>query len=216
MKNIIIGALLASSVISGGLTQEPSVIATSIKIDNDKIALERAKTELLRMEVVNVNFDNLTELSYINEKELKDVLKIVKGGEGLASYASYFVEAERKYKVNAIFLTALAAQESGWGKYPAGNGTNITGYAVYNSYSEGTTFKDGVRENILETARLLSEDYLSKDGINFNGTSIEAVNKKYCLKQDMKTIDYNWSKKIRSIGNDIKDTYHETQKVFPF
>ena len=48
----------------------------------------------------------------MSEKELCAALKY-----DLVPYAGYFIEAEQKHGVNAAFLAAIAAQESGWGRY---------------------------------------------------------------------------------------------------
>lgn len=179
---------------------------------------EEAKLELARRESVTFNAYDITHKSYITEQELKQVLYNVNGGEGLASYAPYFIEAEELYDINAFFITAIAAQESGWGQKAAGNGTNLTGYAVYTSKHTGKTFKGGIRENILATAKLIAEEYINPEGRyytkwdGYTGRSIFEINQKYCLLQDQKTVDNRWSQAINKIGNNFNKTYHEIVK----
>ena len=176
---------------------------------------EELRLELERQASVGFNDMDVTRLSNMKAYELENVLYNVTNGSGLAPYASYFIEAEEMYNINAFFICAIAAQESGWGKYAAGNGTNLTGYAVYNSYSDGKTF-NGIRENILATAKLISEKYVNPNGpyhtewTGYNyGKSIYEINVKYCLLQDMKTTDFNWSANVGKIANMLADTYHE-------
>lgn len=177
---------------------------------------EELRLELERQASVGFNDMDVTRLSNMKAYELENVLYSVTSWSGLAPYASYFIEAEEMYNVNALFICAIAAQESGWGKYPAGDGTNLTGYAVYTSTSNGTTFEGGIRHNILETARLIAEDYVSPTGEyrtvweGYNeGKSIYEINSKYCLKQDRKTTDMNWSSSIGKIAEDLSSQYHE-------
>lgn len=179
---------------------------------------EEAKLELARRESVTFNAYDVTQKSYVTEQELKKVLYNTNGGDGLAPYAAYFVEAEELYGLNAFFITAIAAQESGWGKKAAGNGTNLTGYAVYTRHHTGTTFKGGVRENILATAKLIANEYVNPEGRyytkwdNYTGRSVFEINQKYCLLQDQKTVDNKWSQALNKIGNNLNKTYHETVK----
>lgn len=177
---------------------------------------EELRLELERQASVGFNDMDVTRLSNMKAYELENVLYSITSWSGLAPYASYFIEAENTYGINALFICAIAAQESGWGKYPAGDGTNLTGYAVYNSTSSGTTFEGGIRHNILETTRLIAEDYVSPTGKyrtvwdNYNnGKSIYEINVRYCLYQDMKTTDFRWSTNIGKIANSLSSQYHE-------
>lgn len=191
------------------------------KAEAERIAEEARKAEEERLELErqsSVGFDDMdvTRLSNMFPYELENVLYNTTGGEGLAPYASYFIEAEEIYGINAFFICAIAAQESGWGRNAAGNGTNLTGYAVYNSYSEGASFEGGIRHNILETARLLAEDYVDPngpyhsewEGYNY-GKSIYEINVRYCLLDDMETTDYDWSANIGKIASNLASKYHE-------
>lgn len=177
---------------------------------------EEERLELERQSSVEFNDMDVTRLSNMLPYELENVLYNTNGGEGLAPYASYFIEAEEMYGINALFICAIAAQESGWGKNAAGNGTNLTGYAVYNSYSEGASFEGGIRHNILETARLLAEDYVDPNGLyhseweGYNyGKSIYEINVRYCLLDDMETTDHDWSANIGKIASNLASKYHE-------
>lgn len=171
--------------------------------------------ELERIANVKFNPYDITQVSNITAEELKVVLNNTTSGSGLFPYASYFVEAEKEHGINALFLCALAAQESGWGRYKAGNGTNITGYAVYTSNHTGTTFSS-VRKNVLDTAELISKHYTSQngkyrtvlDGYN-NGKSIYEVNQKYCFLQDRVTVDNSWAQKISKIAFDLEKIYKD-------
>src|SRR3712207_8956731 len=82
--------------------------------------------------------------------------------EGL-EYA--FLEAEHKYKVNALFLVGLVATESNWGGSSRANrSNNLTGYSVYSASSRGASF-NSKGDCILRTASLLDTEYLSPSGL---------------------------------------------------
>jgi beta-N-acetylglucosaminidase len=186
--------------------------------EEEERKIQELKLELARRESVTFDPYDVKKLSYVTTEELKEVLRNTNGGDGLLPYASYFVEAEKTYGINAFFITAIAAQESGWGQKAAGNGTNLTGYAVYTRHHSGKTFKGGVRENILATTELIAENYVNPEGRyhtkwdNYTGRSIFEINQKYCLLQDQKTVDNRWSQALNKIGTGFKNTYHNIVK----
>lgn len=187
--------------------------------EEEQRKLEEQRIELARKDNVQFNTMDVTQKSGLTASELESILYNVTNGSGLAPYASYFIEAEEMYSINALFLCGLAAEESGWGRYAGGNGTNITGYAVYTSSHSGKTFEGGIRDNILSTAELLATHYTSPngkyktvwDGYN-DGKSIYEVNQRYCFMQDQKTVDNNWARKISSIAKNLEKTYHSVVK----
>lgn len=88
----------------------------------------------------------------------------------LVALANDFAAAEKEFGVNAIFLAALAAQESGWGKHcflP----NNIFGWS-------GKSF-DSKSKCIEFVASRLAEKYLSEEGSCFNGKNLYGVNVAY-------------------------------------
>lgn len=162
----------------------------------------------------NISFNpyDLTQVSGITGNEMYNVLLGFSGGS-LAQFAWVFVDCENTYDINAFFLAALVAQESGWGKSSrAVNQNNLTGYAVYNSYATGSTFNTK-EDSIYATARLLRENYLNSNGKYYSGVSIWNVNTRYCLTEDGSSADYHWSNNISSIANSFKDYYHSNVKT---
>ena len=136
---------------------------------------------------------NVSKVSGANVATMKKVLK----GNAMETYASAFVKAEKTYGVNAIFLASIVAQESGWGTSPAArNNNNMSGTYIngkLHSFSSKT-------ESILFTAKNLSENYLKTDGQFYSGKSVQAVNTRYCLKEDGQTPMYSWSTNVTSIS----------------
>ena len=85
----------------------------------------------------------------------------------LRSLAPEFISAEEKYSVNAVFLAAVAALESGWGKF-CFRPNNIFGWS-------GKNF-DSKEECIDFVASKIAEHYLSEDGKYYNGKTVAGVN----------------------------------------
>lgn len=143
---------------------------------------------------ISFNQCNLKSNSGVDAKRLNKVLE----DTGLAGLGSTYVDAEKTYGINAIFLTALTAQESGWGNSNrARTQNNLSGYAVYSDDSDGKTFSSK-SDSIYATAKLLSNDYLNSKGKYYKGVDIFSVNTTYC------PVDgYDWSNKITSIANNL-------------
>lgn len=113
----------------------------------------------------------------------------------LRGYAKYFVAAEEKYGVNAIFLASIAALESGWGRSAlAINKNNLFGYK--NTNGKGYRAFSSVEECIYHVAKYLKSSYLTVGGKYYNGTSVAAVNIRYCSQS-------HWTSKINTIANGI-------------
>lgn len=101
----------------------------------------------------------------------------------LKGMAEYYLAAEEKYNVNAVFLASVSALESGWGRY-CFRKNNIFGYGrkSFESYGDCIDF----------VASKLDKNYLSEDGRYYNGTTIDAVNCCYNGREQ-------WSKSVKSI-----------------
>ncbi len=85
----------------------------------------------------------------------------------LVQYAEEFAAAEEKYGVNALFLCAVAALESGWGRY-CFRPNNIFGWS-------GKSF-ESKEECIDFVASKIAEHYLSEDGKYYHGKTVSGVN----------------------------------------
>lgn len=184
--------------------QENQEIIDSLKteLENRLKELEEARQRIAKINSkVSFNHLNALEVSGATDVHMRRALK----GTALESVANSFVRAEEKFGINAFLIAAIAAQESGWGtsarsKYQ----NNLTGYAVYSSDAKGSTFSSW-DESIMSTAELLKKEYLTPGGHSFNGYRVEDINKRYCLKEDGVTVDYDWCRNIISIAYDLKN-----------
>ena len=151
----------------------------AVKDVKSKIQTAKNNIQLLKEEPWDIVFDpqDVTKLSNISTKEMKCAL----GGTELEKLAPIFVECEQEYGVNAIFLASIAALESNWGtSRRAVEDNNYTGFGVYSETAEGINAKTP-SENIIMTAKKLSDDYLSEGGMYNHGVSVFGVNTKYCV-----------------------------------
>lgn len=132
-----------------------------------------------------VNEFNLLTKSNATAYELNTVLE----GTALEGLGDDFIKAEERYHVNAIFLTALAIHESGWGNSSniARYKDNIFGYNAQdtNPTAKATTF-NSKEESIRFVAGRLSMSYLDEAGRYFKGYTLKAVNHYYSTPEDWK------------------------------
>lgn len=88
-----------------------------------------------------------------------------------------FLSAESTYGVDASFLAAVAALESGWGKSElAREKNNLFGWRG----ADGYMAFDSPEDCIDHVAEYLAEEYLDPDGLYYNGLSVEDVAENYC------------------------------------
>lgn len=172
------------------------------ELENRLEELEDARRRIAKINArVSFNHLNTLDVSGATEVHMKRALK----GTGLEDVADAFVAVEEEFGVNAFFIAAIAAWESGWGTSErAVYQNNLTGHAVYNSRTKGSYF-DSRHQSIIDTGELLKIDYLTPGGVSFNGYSVEDVNKRYCFEEDGETVDYDWCRGIISIAYDLVD-----------
>ena len=143
----------------------------------------------------SISYD-IYDMTVVSNMSANAVSKILEGTK-FQYLASWLVQCEEKYNVNLLYVISIAAIESGWGtSNRARTQNNLTGIAVYNDYSSGTSFSSW-EACIEETFRLLSEDYLNPEGRYYSGKSIWNVNTKYCTTP-------SWADKIISIMSNFR------------
>lgn len=154
-----------------------------------KLKEEELEKQKLKKKEVIYNPYNLSEPSNITKD---DAYKILEGTK-FQTLSSAYVYMEQLYGVNAIYLMSLSAEESGWGRSQlAITHNNIGGIKGSNGYRYFDSWGDCLNYK----AKLLKDQYLSKNGSYFNGYSIWDVNEKYC---EQKT----WSENINAIANGL-------------
>lgn len=136
------------------------------------------------------NPNNLRELSNLSEAQIYQMLE----GSALQSLSRAYYYAEKEYNVNAIFLMALNSEESGHGRsYLAMSHNNLGG--VKGMDGNWAYFSDW-GESLSYIANLIDTMYLTEGAAYHNGTSIWAVNVRYCEED-------TWAGNINEIVNDL-------------
>lgn len=145
-----------------------------------------------------VVFDSkdVTKPSHLTAEEMEMILK----DTDLQPFAGVYIEAESKYGVNAVFLCAVSALESDWGRSRrAKEDNNLTGFGVYGKDAVGINADSG-KENLLMTASHLREYYLNPGGTYYEGLSAADINVHYCAGN-------TWAGKVTDIGNRLLEMY---------
>jgi beta-N-acetylglucosaminidase len=167
---------------------------------------EYSKEELLKK--LDFNMD-LNEPSNFSLEQFKKVLSNDSNDKNniFEDNAEYFYYAEKQYKINGIFLAAVAIHESGWGTSTiAKNKYNLFGYgAVDNNPYGGAYSFESYNEGIDMLARVFVKYYLNPDGTEiydgniangkfYSGNTISSVNKKYASDSNWANSVYKWMK----------------------
>lgn len=128
----------------------------------------------------------------LSEEALQNALK-----GRLKELAGVFLEAEEKTGVNALFLAAVAALESGWGESKAAREkNNLFGWTGQNGYQQFESRKDC----ILTVAQRLRDLYLTPGGRYFHGYTVEAVNRCYNGRPEWETAIVGIMENIHGVG----------------
>ena len=178
-----ISSLMDTVSIKHSITNSKKCIKSDIDKNRSKIKIihkkinsqKKLQQSTAKYVVVSINTKNIFEPSNVTTGTLKKALE----GTNLEELAPAFVKAEKKYGINAIAMTSIAALESGWGKSKrAVNDNNLTGLGVYSNSAKGIN-ANTKEKNILMTAERLSTHYSKAGQMYYNGTGFDGVNRKY-------------------------------------
>lgn len=138
---------------------------------------------------------NLTQHSYLTAEQIDQML----AGTGLEGLGWAYVEAEKRYNVNALYLVAHSALESGWGDSAIANlKNNLFGFQAYDaSPTESARAFNSKADCILIVANYIANEYLTQTGQHYNGSTLSGMGIKYAS-------DDNWAIKIASIMNRLQ------------
>lgn len=152
-----------------------SSVLNEIQKFKDKIQENQEEIEQCKIERI-FNPNDVTIPSNLTIDEIHKMLE----GTNLDQLSETFLECEKEYEINAVFLMSIAAHESYWGNSRrAREDHNYTGYGVFSDYAEGINADKG-EDNIRHTAMKLRENYLNEDGKYYNGVRVCDVHKLYC------------------------------------
>ena len=196
-SNIIDDSNLSSKVINKSVDN----VVKNASIENKK----KERVEIEKVEVTYTRND-MTIPSNITKEELESVFEKYKGASTMKHLASTFIDAEKEYGVNAFAMAGIVALESGFAtSRRAVEDNNLTGYEVYADDSEGRLFSSQY-ESIMQTAKHLGENYLTKGGEYYKGVSVDAVQVSYCPDEGK---GKNWDGKVDLLASGFLKTYKE-------
>lgn len=173
--------------------QEEKRIQTIKAAEIRKAIQEKNKKngEFLRIvRTTDVTRLDLRKPSGLSDVQAEQLLK----GTGLEGLGKAFVTAEQKYKVNAYYLIAHAAWESGWGKSRISREkNNLFGYMAYDRspYESAHGFKTKA-DSIDRVASFVSKQYLNEEGRYYHGSDLRGMNVRYAT-------DKNWKNGIAKV-----------------
>lgn len=155
--------------------------------------------------VEHFQFMDLRSKTAYSAEELNKVLARF-GGENSLLYGKghVFKQAEKEFKINALYLMAHAALESGWGKSViARDKYNFFGIAAYdNSPYQSAYSYNGVDKGIMDGGKWIAGRYIHGSGFPFDGPYLgnksEGMNKYYAT-------DPRWGSSIARIMKTADD-----------
>ena len=157
---------------------------------------QELEEELRRQTQPHFNPYNVSELSNLSKEQISIMLE----GTALHTLVNAFYWYEQEYQINAVFLMALTAEESGWGRSSlAINNNNLSGHKNKNG---GWAYYNNWGECLEESFRLLSQEYVNPNGAFYTGPSMYDINLVYCPNPSNPN---SWANNISRIGFELMD-----------
>lgn len=159
-----------------------------IQIRDMMIEVEKIRVELVEYRRLKLDAEDVTVVSNANATELDKVLS----GTGLEGLGCAYVQAEKEYGINAIYLMSITALESGWATNRLSiDKNNIASINANDSNPYGDAYYFETKGDcIMALAELLSRKYIGDNGF----LSLDDIGSIYA--QDSK-----WSSKVENIGD---------------
>lgn len=167
----------------------------------EETPLKMIKKKDLTLKKARKTFSKKMDLSKPSKISKKEFVKLIHKMNcdytGLfKKNCKYIWTIAKKNHVDVIFLTAICANESGWGADEAAiANNNYTGQKIEGRLISYTS----ERECLRKTAKNLSKNYLRKGGKYYEGMTLYDVNKNYCepgVRKDGTTYTYQWADEV--------------------
>lgn len=193
---IVLTLLATSIMLTSQISLEPNVNVLTVIVPEkvqpmtveSEYQLEEYPQEIT-YESLRMDEHDVTTPSNASE----ELLNLAIEGTNLENFGYAYIEAEKVYGINAIYLLSLTIWESGWGESPlAVKKNNVSGFMAYdlNPYDSAKSYSCK-SESIMDTAKLISRGYVS------NGRrSISAIG-------DIYASDENWSDGVKSVSKTV-------------
>lgn len=193
LLSLVVAVVLVATPETTEQVAEPPTCAVAVERDGVEVP-EPPPTEAAQMPTTSPTPEREPEGELLTPSGLTAAeLEAGLLGE-LKPYAKDFIAAERETGVNAVFLAAVAALESGWNTSEvAERKNNLFGWSAATGYASF----EGKEACIAEIAACIKSLYLTPDGAYFNGYTVEAVNVRYNGNE-------HWEKTVKQIMQEIK------------
>ncbi|WP_243388549.1 PA14 domain-containing protein [Bacillus kexueae] len=138
--------------------------------------------------------------STVTAQQIDSYIKSIVPESPLIGYGAAYVEAQKKYGVNALYLVAHSLVESNWGRSNiAKYKHNLFGFGAYDSCPfECAYYFPSFTESIYYTAYYIRTNYLDSNGKWYGGSpTLKGMNVRYAT-------DLDWAEKIAGLMQRIK------------
>lgn len=165
------------------IRQETRLLSSYVLAKEFKKIEEEKQREATKQQFINNLLNDDIRTMNLNSKSgltAQEINKLLEGTE-MEGLGEAFVQAEQQYGINALYFTAHAIWESGWGiSNLAKKKNNLFGFKAYDhdSYGSAETFSSK-SECILKVAQYIKENYLTEGGKHYNGANLIGMNIKY-------------------------------------
>lgn len=165
-------------------TRFQAILSNKLGKTEAKTPTATAGSAVQAEDMLRFNPSNVTEVSGASAEVLNERFK----GTAFEGLGDSFADAEKKYGINAWFLSGLAIHESNYGNSRiAQDKNNLFGFMAYDASPYSSAAQYGSRgDSIDAVAKYLSEQYTNPEGKYFNGTSVDSIGKRYAT-------DPNWA-----------------------
>ena len=182
-------------------TSHHEIVDYPIKLE----AMNYIGSEFNKLNYYSNYFDiyDITRTSGLSE----DQFNLILSGSNLDGMGYIFVNIEKEYEINGLFILSIAKQESGLGSSNmALTKNNLTGYMAYDANTGAARKFVDFEDCLMTTARLIKRDYLTEEGKYYHGKSIFSINIKYCSQIDwsIKLIDIMYGSVERLLKNNLQ------------
>ena len=141
---------------------------------------------------------NLNETVEVTGADLDEAIRAIKPSSALIGLGQVFVNVGNSKNINAYYIAAHAAWETGWGTSAIfKDKNNLFGYGAFDHcpYECALTFNT-IEEGVVYAMTRVKEDYLTEGGKYYNGPNLRGMNVRYAT-------DTNWGNGIVNIMNSL-------------
>jgi beta-N-acetylglucosaminidase len=186
------------------IPEEPKVTITNTEVQVAVLSQPKPPPqvhEVSRGAVVDRNL-KIESASRATVEEINYALR----GTKLSGLGECFIKAEMDYGINALFLTALAIEESGWGTSNyAVYRNNLFGLGAYTENPNKAMYFSSKASCIDNAGKILKSDYATSTGRCYRGGDIQDVSRVY-------SSNSNWVRNILRIMSELDNERAEYYK----